>query len=243
MARLIDLDFSRLELFLNAYTLSDVLKSKVREQLIKRGHKYCLSALQMWAMTERLAGVGELHLNGIALNSTSPQLDQVAESFSDLTSALFAALHGLYKPAHVSLRSAIETFVRGMAGLDSPEAASTKSVFKLFELARGCDAFSNAAAPHFEVLHQQYIQLCSFTHSATPAHMVKNHAMSNFPKQDIESLRNWVRHNELTIRAMLSVLIFSNRSLYLKSTPQVQDVYEDTIPKEVRLFALGAPSH
>jgi hypothetical protein len=243
MARLIDHDFSRLEVFLDNYTLSDVLKSKVREQLIRRGHKYCLSALQIWAIAEQLASIGVLHVNGTPLKQATPQLDQIAESFSDLTSALFAALHGLYKPAHMSLRSAIETFVRGITGLYSVEAAGTTSVYRLFELARVCVAFSKNAAPHFEVLYQQYVQLCGFTHSATSAHMVKNHAISSFPKQDIESLRNWVRHNEVTIKAMLSVLVFANKSLYLNASPQAQDVYEETIPREARLFALGAPNH
>lgn len=239
MARLVDQDFTRLEIFLNQYTLSDVLKSKVREQLIRRAHKHCLAALQMWAIAENLANKGQLHIKGINLNLTTPHLDQISESFSELTSSFFAALHGLYKPAHMSLRSAIETFIRGVAGLYFSEAAITTSVYRLFELARSCDAFSSLAAPHFDILHQQYGQLCGFTHSATPAHMVKNHAISSFPKQDVESLRSWVRHNEITIKAMLSVLVFANRSLYLNASPQAQDVYEEVIPKEVRLFALG----
>ena len=242
MARLTDQDFIRLEGYLNQYTLSEVLSSKTRQQLIKRGHKHCLAALQIWLIAEQLASGNQLHIKGIQLNTGSPQLEQISECFFDITSSFFAAIHGLYKPAQMSLRSAIETFTRGIAGLNFREAASTTSVYRLFELARTCDAFSSYAAAHFQALHQQYFQLCGFTHSTTSAHMVRNHAMSNFPKQDIDSLRIWVRHYEATIKALLSVLVFSNRSLYLKATPQAQDVYEEVVPKEVRLFALGAPA-
>lgn len=242
MARLVDQDFIRLSAFLNEYSLSDVLQSKAREQLIKRGHKCCLAALQVWAIAEQLTRNGQLTFRQHLLNEATPQFEQISETFSDLTSSFFAAIHGLYKPAHMSLRSAIETFIRGMAGLYSAEAATTTSVYRLFELARGYDIFSGPAAHHFHVLHQQYGQLCGFTHSATPAHMAKNYALSNFPKQDIETLRIWVRHQESVIKAMLAIFVFSNRSLYLNATPQAQDVYEEVLSKDVRLFALGAPT-
>ena len=241
MARLIDQDFIRLEIFLANYSLATTLESKTREQLIKRGHKHCLAALQMWAIASQLSAANNLSIKGVAVPNISPQIDQISESFSDLTSSFFAALHGLFKPAHMSLRSAIETFTRGIAGLTSLEAAGTTSVFRLFELARACDAFSDSARPSFELLHQQYIQLCSFAHSSGPGHLVKNHAMSSFPKHEIDPLRIWVKHFEVTTKAMLSVLIFSNRNLYLRASPQAQDVYEEVVPKTARLFALGAP--
>lgn len=242
MARLADQDFIRLSAFLNEYTLADVLQSKTREQLIKRGHKHCLAAMQIWAITEQLARNGQLTIRQLRLREATPQFEQISETFSDLTSSFFAAIHGLYKPAHMSLRSAIETFIRGMAGLYSAEAATTTSVYRLFELSRGYEIFSGSATSHFHVLRLQYGELCGFTHSATPAHMAKNYALSNFPKQDIETLRIWVRHQESVIKAMLAIFVFSNRSLYLNVSPQAQDVYEEVVPKDARLFALGAPT-
>lgn len=242
MSRLIDKDFARLETFLQQYSLTDVLTSKTREQLVRRAHKYSLAALQIWASVDQLAKTGKLKIQGIELASTTAHFDQLAESFSDLTSAYFAALHGLYKPAHMSLRSAIETFVRGLTGLNSEDAANTKNVYKLFEIATDADVFKGTAKQHFDRIHQEYGTLCSYTHSATPAHMVKNYAMSSFPKQDIENLRVWVRHCETVIKAMLAILVFSDKSLYLRAGLGAQDVYEETVPKDARLYALGAPS-
>lgn len=241
MSRLLDKDFSRLESFLNQYSLAEVLASKTREQLVRRGHKFSLAALQIWATVDQLAQAEKLIIMGVNLSSNTSHFHQLAESFSDLTSAYFAALHGLSKPAHMSLRSAIETFVRGLTGLNSAEAASTKNVYRLFEIASNADAFQGAAKPHFDRIHQEYVELCGYTHSATPAHMVKNYAMSNFPKQDIESLRVWVRHCETVIKGILAILIFADKTLYLRAGLGAEDVYEETIPKEARLFALGAP--
>lgn len=241
MSRLLDKDFTRLEIFLNQYSLSEVLKSKPREQLIRRGHKYSLAALQILASIEKLAKTKNMKVHGKIIDGESIHYAQLSESFSDITSAYFSALHGIYKPAHMSLRSAIETFTRGLSGISSQEAASTKNVYKLFELARNCDPFKDTAAPHFDSLHQEYIALCDYTHTATPAHMVRNHAMSSFPKQDIDSLRIWIHHCEKIVKAILAILVFSNKNLYLAASPTSQDVYEETIPKDARLFALGAP--
>ena len=241
MARLIDQDFSRLSIFLGQYTLSDVLQSKSREQSLKRGHKCSLAALQLWTIAEQLARGDQLKLHQLPLRIATPQFEQISESFSDLTSSFFAAIHGLYKPAHMSLRSALETFVRGMAGLYSEEAATTTSVYRLFELARSCEIFSGPAEQHFHTLHQQYGQLCGFAHSASSAHMIKNYAFSNFPKQDIETLRIWVRHQESVVKAILAIYVYSNKLLYLAASPHAQDVYEEVVPKDARLFALGKP--
>jgi hypothetical protein len=240
MSRLLERDFERLVTFLSQYSLAETLTSKTRQQLVRRGHKFTLAALQMWASADQLAQAGQLKIFGFKLANNSPHFDQFAESFSDLTSAYFAALHSLYKPAHMSLRSAIETFVRGLTGLDSAEAASTKNVYRLFEIASGAQVFKESAKVHFDRIHQEYVELCGYTHSSTPAHMVKNYAVSNFPRQDIENLRLWVRHCETVIKAMLAILVFANRSLYLNASPNAQDVYDDTISKDARLFALGA---
>jgi hypothetical protein len=241
MARLIDQDFARLQIYLNEYSLADTLNSKAREQLIKRAHKNCLASLQLWAIAEHLISTRSFFILGTKVKPESVHIDLFSECFSDITSSFFSSLHGLYKPANMSLRSAIETFVRSIAGLYSKEAETTTSVYTLFELAKSCKPFLGASQTSFDVLHQQYILLCDHTHSATSAHMIQNHAMSNFPKQDINKLKTWVRHYELTINAILSICIFANPKLFLNAPPKAQDIYEAVIAKGPRLYALGSP--
>lgn len=241
MARLVEKDFAKLEEFLHQYSLAEILESKTRTQLLKRGHKFSLAALQIWAGAVQLSNADLLLAGKMKIDKNSGHFAQLEECFSDLTSAYFAALHGLYKPAYMSLRSAIETFVRALAGAHSAEAANTTSVHRLFDLARTTDVFGGPSAAPFESLHQKYSDLCAHVHSGQLAHLMRNHAMSNFPKQDIERLRAWIITSESITKSILAILIYSNRALYFKASPSVQDVYDETVPKEARLFAIGAP--
>jgi hypothetical protein len=240
MSRLLEQDFEKLVVYLNQYTLADLLTSNIRNQLIKKSHKYCLTALQLWSIVELKTKTDSLLIGKLKIDPLSSQFDLLSECFSDITSSFFAALHGLYKPANMSLRSAIETFIRGISGLSVREAETTKNVYRAFEIAKKCDPFLGAAKPYFETIHQQYALLCGFTHTTTKAHMVKNHALLNFAKQDTEQLKVWLKHYEITITAILSILIYSNSELYLNSPTTAQDLYEETVKKDVRLFVLGS---
>lgn len=242
MSRFLDQDFEKLILYIKGYSLTDALSSKVRISQIKRAHKYCLSALQAWSVMEQKGKADKLQISNINIDAKELPFDLLSECFSDIVSSFFAALHGLYKPANMSLRSSIETFTKGISSLHSTEASTTKSVYRIFEIAKTCDTFSNASEKYFNTVHQQYALLCNFTHTSTKAHMVGNHALTNFTKQDNEQLKVWVSHYEATIKAMLSILILSNSRIYLDTPPKAQDIYEETVPKEVRLNALGMNS-
>lgn len=240
MSRLGDQDFQRLKEYLQSYSLSNTLDSAARAALVRRAHRHNLAALQMWAALERAASEGQLTIGGVPVQEGSEQFAQISESFSDLTSGLFLAIHGTYKPAHMSLRSASESFTRGLASITSAEALNTTSIYRLFEIAKTTAVFTGRGKPHFETLHQQYSLLCAHTHSDR-AHLIRNHAMSSFPRHDIDKLREWVRALEKICISIISVLVFANRQLYLSAPPKAQDVYEETLPAEPRLFALGAP--
>lgn len=240
MSRLIDQDFTRLVDFTKSYKVEDIFHSKSRTQLIRRAHKHCLAAIQSFATIESLSSNGVIQLKGLNLSKNDFCYDSLAESFSDISSSFYAALHGLNKPAHMSLRSAIETGIRALAGISSEEAKTTTSVFKLLEIAKNCIPFQDQGQQHFDILKTEYGKLCSHTHSATVSHMVKNHAMSNFPKLETEKLREWVNSYERSVTSILSILVLSNRQIYLAAKPKGQDVYDEVLPTKVRLFALGA---
>lgn len=182
---------------------------------------------------------GILQISNISIDAKELSFDLLSECFSDIVSSFSAALHGLYKPANMSLRSSIETFTKGISSLHSTEASTTKSVYRIFEIAKTCNTFSDASEKYFNTVHQQYVLLCNFTHTSTKAHMVRNHALANFTKQDNEQLKVWVAHYEATIKAILSILMLANSRIYLDTPPKAQDIYEETVPKEIRLHALG----
>jgi hypothetical protein len=238
--RFVQQDFARLQAYLQAYSLSPGLGSKAREDLLKRAHKSSLAALQVWAVVETQATGGALMLLGARVASDSIQYALLSECFSDLTSALFASLHGLYKPANMSLRSAIETFVRGAAGITSEEAATTTSVFRLFDLAEAQPFFRAADSRHFAALRNLYADLCLFAHSATPAHMAKTFALANYPRHDTLQFKEVVKRAEQTAQNILSLMVYGNHDLYLRVPPRARDLLDEVLPSTVRLAALGA---
>lgn len=240
MLRFVQQDFSRLQAYLAAYSLSPDLGAQAREELLKRAHKCSLAALQIWAGMETQAASGSFTLLGEKVAGTSDQYAQLSECFSDLMSALFSSLHGLYKPANMSLRSAIETFVRGAAGVTSKEASMTTNVYRLFELAGKQPIFSVGSGSHFGALNQQYSDLCLFAHSATPAHMARTFALANYPRHDTTQFREVVKRSERITADVLALLVSANRDLYLKVPPRAQDLLNDVLPAGVRLSALGA---
>jgi hypothetical protein len=241
MARLLDQDLLRFRKYLDEYSLKGAFDSKTKDDLLRRAHKHCLAALQMWAVIDGRAQAGKLQICGLPLVASSPAFDQLEESFSDMVGALFATTHGLNKPAHLALRSSVECLVRCLTGIYKAEALATTSVYRLFTLAKGCPPFTGRGQPHFQTLHQQYADLCLHAHAATPKQMAKIHALSSFPKQDVERLRDWVLRSEAITSSALAILTFSNTQLFLDSPPRVHDIYEMVIPKSARLYALGKP--
>lgn len=239
MNRFVKQDFLRLQEYLENYSLASDLGAKAREDLLKRAHKHTLASLQVWSCLERNATEGALVLSGNAMPAGSEQLAQLSEFFSDLVSALLLSVHGLYKPAHMSIRSGIETFVRGLAALTSNEARTTTSVYRLFEIAAQQPPFVGKAAAHFHRLNTSYGELCLFTHSATPAHMVRNYALAAFPRQDTVQMRSVVRHLEQVVNAALSVLVLAYRDAYLQIPAAAREVLDEVLPPAVKIYALG----
>lgn len=239
MIRFVKKDFERLSSYIDNYSISSDLGAKARHDLLKRSHKHCLAALQVWAILEDISINGTLIISGQVIQRNSLHLERVGECFSDLLSSLQACIHGLYKPAHMSLRSGIETFVRGLAGISSEEAGNTTSVYRLFEIAADEPLFNGKSKDYFKKLNDQYAELCLFTHSATAAHMTKNFAIANFPKHETNQMKSFFRYLEAIIDSVLSILIISNRDLYLKTPPVAREVLDEVLSNPVKLHALG----
>lgn len=239
MIRFVQQDYARLRSYFDGYSLGSTLAVEAREDVVKRIHKQMLAALQVWANLEALIAAEKLTLAGVSIEKDSQQAAAIGEFFSDALAAAFASFHGLYKPAFMSLRSGIETFVRGGAGLASIEARTTTKVFRLFEIAEGQALFSGDAALAFQRLQQQYSDLCLYTHSATPAHMSKTFALANFPKHDTAALEGFAVRLEVTVVAVLSILVQSNADIYLAVPAKARDLLDEVVPATVRIKALG----
>lgn len=240
MTRFAQQDFIKFQTYINDYSIKTVLISKTREDLLKCAHKNTLAAFQIWVILESAYTAGQLKFYEQSVPVETENFNQLSECFSDLNSAIFASIHGLYKPAFMSLRSAIETFVRGISGITSQEAKNTTSISRLFELAADQPVFQEAGKKALTELKKQYGELCSHTHSATPAHMGRSFALANYPRHDTTKLKELTQRNQIIIQSILSILIYSNKKLYLLTPPKARDLLDEIIPSDARLSALGA---
>jgi hypothetical protein len=175
----------------------------------------------------------------VALLSATDAFGCVGEYFSDLVCVLGCAINGLYKPANTQLRSAVENIVRGLASLTSLEAGETKSVYRLFELASAQKPFQGDSSADLSLLKQIYGELCLHVHSATPTQRAGIHHLAAHMRHDTGKLKSLVSVTERTNRAVLSILVRADKKLYVSSSPKVQDLLDEILPKEVRLRALG----
>lgn len=239
MTRITDEDLDRLRAFIGNYELRDDLGAQVRLTLLKRCHRQILGALQIWGKFKALSEQGNAKVHAAPILINSDYYECIGEYFSDLIGVLSCLIHGLYKPANMQLRSAIETFVRGVAGVTSLEARQTKNVYRLFEVASQEIPFIGESAPDFATLQQVYGDLCLFVHSATPAHRNGFLNVSVYMRPDTKKMRDLVLILERSNRAVLSIFIRSDKRLYSSCSPKVRDVLDDIIPKDVRLSALG----
>jgi len=237
MIRFVREDYSRLLEYMASYSM--IAPAGAAEIPIKRIHRGCLGALQVWSVaSEKVSGTG-LRVGFANVKVDSAISAWFGEFFSDLVSAAFSSFHGLYKPAHMTLRSAVEVLVRAYAGATSEEALSTTKIYRLFEIAREEPAFAGLAEGHFNKLRSCYSELCGFTHTATQAHMAKIYAFANYPMNDPLQLARFAENFNYVVVSALSIMIVNDKSLYTLVPPRARELLEIILPAEVRLFALG----
>lgn len=239
MSRIADSDWLALNQYIDSYRIPPELGAQARSALLRRAHRHVLAALQVWDCIVRLGESGQGLALGASVERGSEALDFIGEYFSDLAGVMACMLHGLYKPANMQLRSAVESFVRGLSSIYSLEARSTTSVYRLFELAAAQPPFQGASAPDFATLNQVYGDLCLHVHSATLAHRAGVHYVSAHMKHDTSKMREIVVLLDRINRAALSILVRSNGALYTSSSARVRDVLDEVIPTPVRVHALG----
>lgn len=239
MSRVADADFGQLEAYLSAYRVQSDLGAKVRGALLERAHRHVLASLQVWSRLESLIAAGDAQLYGVPIPAGGIAKAHLGEAFSDLVAAFCCLLHGLYKPAGMQLRSSIESFVRGVAGVSSLEACETKSVYRLFDIASADSFFIGSGSIDFNRLQQNYGELCGYVHSGTDAHRTGAYQVAQHMRQDSTKMREIVKVLEVVNRAMLSLLVRADSRLYNSYSPRVRDLLDEVLPGEVRLKALG----
>ncbi len=238
MSRFAQADYARLKAYFENYRFSQGLLVE-NESIAKRVHKNTLCAIQVWAGVSRAIAEDAMVLGGARVQQQSMQRMLLDEFFSDIVTSAFSAYHGLYKPSHVTLRSAVEVFIRAGVGNVAAEALETKSVFRLFEIASECGAYGGSKKEYFDKLKSCYAELCGYVHTASPGHMGRIYAFADFPMYDSERLDSFADYHKRIIIAAISILVEDNSILYHSVPPRARDLLDDVLPTGPRLRALG----
>ncbi len=237
MSRLIASDFEEFSIYLSKYSLEGTNAGGNKE--LKKGHRIYYGALSAWSSIEHGLRKRSRRFGSKSMTIDSSLLPYFRESISDIGSGLFCCVHGAYKPAHVSLRSGIENYIRFCAGIFDDEAITTTSVFRLFEVAKKTEAFSGDRSEYYSVLKSTYGELCKYTHSASADYMVGVNALSHFPAIDKKQFCSWNSHAELVSRAIFDSAFLLSPALYNESHYKVKEVLDGLISKSARLKMLN----
>ncbi|MDH4652175.1 hypothetical protein [Pseudomonas sp. BN606] len=232
MSRSTASDFAEFTKYLERYSLEGAASSENVE--LKKAHKCYFSMLNVWAQFNHSLTKGALVIDGETLESESELISYFRESVSDIGNGLFCCIHGAYKPAHMSLRSSIENFIRFSAGFFDSEALTTTSVFRLFAVAKTTKPFFGAREKFLFGLKSDYAELCKFTHSASLDHMSGVHALSHFPVISKEDFESWNYYCLSICKAIAGVIFLSSPPLYLKAHFKSKEIFDQILIDEVR---------
>lgn len=179
MSRRIKEDFEKLLEFFDTYTLKANISDVNFKEFLSVYHK------RYYAYLTFIAELSQFSTRSLIIALTKDQYQYYSESCSDCGLALFDAVNGNYKGARLLLRSSIENFIKGICLDEDSSINSEKSVYELFDRAKAVSFFSKVTTKNlFDVVHQQYKDLCKDVHTATFDNMVQLSALNTLPVFD-----------------------------------------------------------
>lgn len=240
MVRSVEADFGHLAQFVHGYSLAMLITDEAYRAYLKQGHREYLILLTLWAEIEYESANAPVAIAGAKLEAGSTNFDLLKESVSDFGSAYFCCIHGLYKPGHMALRSNIENFVRSISGLQEASALTTRSIYKLFDIAKTQPVFSGSGAHYLTNLQQAYKELCKFSHSASLTHMAHIGSLQHFPAFNNSAFRKWGTYAKKIMKNEVSCLLHLNPKLYTHSHYKLKEILDiGFLDATVRLEVLG----
>ena len=225
MSREVKTDYDSLESFFRAYSLSEQFSEPQFIEHLKSQHKK-IFALMVYA--------SEMDFQGN--NSFAPQCQSYFnECISDLIECLFCWCNGVYKSALLSLRSAIETFIKAVIGNRNPDIFVEKSMYSVFDQAAidpwlsgqiGCKYFNN--------LHTNYGTLCQTVHSAYSDNLEHINSVGMLPKYDSKESKSVCNIFVSTVESILTLLLLNTPSIVHHMHPTNQRIFLEAIPKDAK---------
>lgn len=240
MVREVQQDFERLKRFVESYEIASLLANENYATPLRQGHSAYLALLTLWAEIKHRCDGSGIDVHGIKIEKESAAELLIQEAVSDFGSALFCCLQGAYKPGAMALRSAVENYVRALAGAFSPHASATTSVYELFALAKTTPPFSSVdGTSALSKLHISYKELCKHTHTASLDHMARIKSLDHFPTVNADLFQSWAKEARSVTGAIISSFLSAAELLYITSHFRNRDVFDIYLSSEQRLRLIG----
>ena len=231
MPREIASDYNNVREFLENYTLKHTDDQDFIE-LTKRLQKRYFAIVTFFGELNQL------------MQSPGQQTDigllYLYESYSDLGSTFFIALHGAYKPSKLMLRSSIETFCKGFFIDEYPEILKEKSVYVIFETIKNSAFLSSKNLNlNYNSIHNKYKELCADTHTADEKNMGKIDRIGIFPSFDKAKLNNIADTYTTLIKDYLFLLTVKYNSFFHKMDYRNRDIILAQLSRPQRAIVNG----
>lgn len=228
MSRILSEDTTALFEFFQNYTLNQQFQNKHFVLHLKTMHKKLYGYLLV---------INELSFRNADLHLFSQnELNYLCESVSDCMQSFFCWVNGAYKGSRLLLRSSIETFVKAIVGQTDPTVFTEKSVYAIFDKAKLDKQLSllQLGKAYADILHEEYGNLCAYTHSANVSTMDKINCLNTLPKYEDHESQEIVQQ---TIRLLDAILGF-----WLNGFPQLifamhqnnQRIYFEILPSTIK---------
>lgn len=173
MSRRLTKDFEKLSSFLCGYNLGTYT---ARQQQIN----------ECKAMHKKLYGLMIFSAEYSFQNKYTYFSKFLEEMSSDLLLSLFNWIQGMYKPAKLELRCAIENFLKAVLSLSDVAIIQEKSVYEIFDAAKADKHFQTEFGKiRIELLKNDYSTLCRTVHS-DPVQMHSTSALNLLPQYNMD---------------------------------------------------------
>lgn len=132
----------------------------------------------------------------------------VLECCSDITQATLLSCQGLYKPANLILRSAIENAIKAIGVAHGQNVLSITSTYDLIRSVRKIRLIedSRAASKCYSNLIGKYDELCKFVHTADEQHMSLTAFLHDYPEYDAKRAAYFEATVKTTVVAICGLL-------------------------------------
>lgn len=227
MSRRVKDDFEKLLGFFDSYSLNPNIKNSEFQTFISTYHKRYYAYLTF--MAELSQYKSRPQLSGLI----DSQYRLYSESCSDCGIALFDSVNGNYKGSRLLLRSSIENFIKAVCLDEDTTIDQEKSVYVLFDRAKAIPFFSEATTKKlYDVVHQQYKELCKDVHTATINNMMQLSALNTLPSFDVAQARSVAVVVLSLISAYVTLLALKYNAFYHTIHYENKDIIQTALIKE-----------